>query len=147
MHFDLEMEAANQGKVFPDLKWGPMEYTGVVAEGLERFKAKNPQVPLQGLISNQILATRPTKLADGSLAVRLLDDCTEPSTQALVRAPQFKRYPPSRGVALEWALRRDAKVRAWPHGVCPAPDWETLHNSQPAVQDDMPAAPGADMGS
>ena len=145
LHFDLEMEAKNKNKDITLFKWGPNEYVYIVAKGIDKFMVKNPQVPLQGMISNQVLATRPTMDQNGNISVKLLEDCSEQSTRDLLQVHKLSRYPPARGISLEWALLRDARVRAWPEHKAPQPNWDTLRmTNAPIFQDDMPSQPGPD---
>ena len=141
MQFDLEQECKQQGK--GKVTWGPAEYVEVCQQGLQKFIEKNPLVPIQGMIQNHILAVRPTLCEDGSIAIKLLDDCAEESTRALLAKPGLERYPPSRTINTSWCQCRDAIVRGWTDGKPPMPDWDRLAESNSTlVEDDLPRAPG-----
>ena len=102
---------------------------------MRRFKAKNPLVPLQGLLENHILAVRPTKGGQ----VRLLEDCEDATTKQMLENPKLRRYPPGKGIATGWAEIRDKHVRElYPSGGFPKPDWEKLRDNK-LCPDDLPA--------
>jgi len=127
MQFDLEAEAKQKNNKNFKMKWGPHEYVGLLSQGLERFKIRNPLVPIQGIIQ-----------------IKLLEECTEESTRALLAKPGLERYPPSKGVADAWARARDLQVQGWPEGKPPKPDWEQLKDAPVLVQDDLPEQPEPD---
>ena len=112
LHFDLEQECKLQKKPVDKLPWGPSEYVFIVAEAMKRFKTKNPLCPLQGLIENQLLAVRPTRVG-AILEPRLLEDCTEASTKDLLNKVGIKRYPPAKGITAQWAKGRDECFKQW----------------------------------
>ena len=105
LQFDLEMGAKKEGhQGLQRFSWGPNEYIHITASGLERFVAQNPLVPVQGLIQNHMLAVRPSKNTDGTLQLKLLEDCHEESTKRLLSTAGLERYPPGKGVASSWCI-------------------------------------------
>ena len=94
-------------------KWGPFELYTVLEKGLKGFKAKNPRVPLEGLIKNQFLIVRP------SLEGRLekIDESAEWAVPVL---------PPTRGIPNREAVQRLRDVAEWVDNRPPRPDWEQL---------------------
>ena len=82
----------------------------ILSKGIERFQQRNPLVPIQGLLQNHILAVRPTISEDGTVQIKLLEECTELSTKNLLLKPSLDRYPASKGISDNWCRVRDAKV-------------------------------------
>ena len=143
LQFDLEEEAKQKNKKGVKIKWGPHEYLHILSKGVERFKSRNPLVPIQGMVSNHMLATRPTVAEDGTVQVKLLEDCSEISTKNLLDIPGIARYPASKGLSDNWCKLRDARVRGWPGNKPPKPDWDQYADEAMLVQDDLPVAPEA----
>ena len=110
--FDLEQEAKQQNKKAhdPRVKSGPRDYLHIVTKGMQRFQSRNPLVPIQGGIQNNILAVRPTKAEDGTISIKLIEECPEKCIKDVLLMPGIARYPPSRGLAESWCQQRDAKV-------------------------------------
>lgn len=99
LHFDLEQECVQKNKDRHKLPWGPAEFIHILNEGVKRFAAKNPQVPLQGMIENHILAVRPSMEGE-TLRLKLLSDCTDETTVKMMSRPECRRYPPSKGACI-----------------------------------------------
>ena len=108
----------------------------VCTEGLRRFKAKNPLVPLQGLIANQMLVVRPDETGD----LKVIDDLMDTAF-----LQKYRRMPPSRGIPPRWAADRVRQIQNWKDGIPPNPDWTQIDaRTHSLLQDDMPEQPVKD---
>ena len=141
--FDLEQEKKQQQPKAhdPRVKSGPRDYLHIVTKGMQRFQSRNPLVPIQGAIQNNILSVRPTKAEDGTISIKLIEECPEKCIQDILLLPGISRYPPSKGLAESWCQQRDARVRAWPDNKPPLPDWDQFTDIQILEADDLPDAP------
>jgi hypothetical protein len=115
-HFALETEWKEASKLKPGLKypncWGPYECLYVIGKALERFKARFPQVPLEGLQAVQMLRVRPT--IDGRLE------------KVTGREPWSHKITPGRGISMKLQEARDEIIDNWPENIPPEPDWSQL---------------------
>ena len=94
-------------------KWGPFEVTSVLETALPRFQAKNPRVPLEGLIKNQFLVFRPNEQG-------ILEKIDESKPWAV------PTLPPTRGIENKLAIERLDARADWVDGRPPRPDWEAI---------------------
>jgi len=145
--FDLEQEAKQKNPTLhdPRVKSGPRDYLHIVTKGMLRFKSRNPLVPIQGVIQNNILACRPTRAEDGTISIKLIEECPEKCIQDILVLPGIARYPPSKGLAESWCQFRDAKVKAWPDNKPTLPDWDKFTDVPILHADDLPELPDPDV--
>ena len=144
LSYELQKEYEAECDDYTKHPWGPPELLVVLSKSLKAFKAKYPNVALQGPIDNQILALRPTRHE----GLRLLEECPEQTTQQLLEIPGIKRRPPGKGISMEWVERRDQAFDELPANEAephlgrepPEPDWDALENNEVA-QDDMAKKP------
>lgn len=142
-HFALEQECKNKNVSNEKIVFGPNEYLTIISKAIEKFSDEHPQVPLQGVVENHMLAIRPVLVHDenqGSiLKCRHLDDLWQQDhllQQAFDKHKTF-RYPQSKGIATSWCRDRDEIVRSWcndPNAKPTAPDWSLL-TGHPETQD------------
>ena len=57
----------------------------------------------------------------------ILEDCKDASTKKVLDNPAIRRMPPAKGIKPNWCSTRDNKIRNWPEGKAPVPDWKEAH--------------------
>ena len=142
LHHDLEAEAKNQNKRCPT-DWHAFEFVWILARALKEFRARNPKVPLLGVVENQLLIFRQN--SEGNF--ERIDQATEQTTKNIEEKLEITRVKVSSGITNKVVKDRLQSFEAWKDDQDkgpPVPDWDWLHlkNEGVLVEDDLPKEPG-----